>query len=247
MAGRGQTLGSGEANKATSRSSKAGLQFPLGRIARFLKATSMLNVSVLELQSTSSPKSLSWLEMQQEITRTLEFVPRHIQLVVRNDKELSKLIGDVPIANGNVMPNIHNLWLPKKLHLVLDHSIWVSRNSICPSEGCVIQNLSGLGSFGLTSKVSWGLFWWSLSFFRCLSRLILLGVVLLLEDSVRFVIMLCHLLFLTMLVSDGIFVEGVVYHLHFWKHLAQPVSEVLDFFSLTVDGIGASCSRSLKL
>lgn len=38
MAGRGKTLGSSNAKKATSRSSKAGLQFPVGRIARFLKA-----------------------------------------------------------------------------------------------------------------------------------------------------------------------------------------------------------------
>lgn len=38
MAGRGKTLGSGSAKKAQSRSSKAGLQFPVGRIARFLKA-----------------------------------------------------------------------------------------------------------------------------------------------------------------------------------------------------------------
>lgn len=36
MAGRGKTLNSGK--KAVSRSSKAGLQFPVGRIARFLKA-----------------------------------------------------------------------------------------------------------------------------------------------------------------------------------------------------------------
>lgn len=41
-------------------------------------------------------------------------MPRHIQLAVRNDEELSKLLGDVTIANGGVMPNIHNLLLPKK-------------------------------------------------------------------------------------------------------------------------------------
>jgi histone H2A len=41
-------------------------------------------------------------------------VPRHIQLAVRNDEELSKLLGDVTIANGGVMPNIHKLLLPKK-------------------------------------------------------------------------------------------------------------------------------------
>lgn len=39
MAGRGKSLGgSSAAKKSTSRSSKAGLQFPVGRIARFLKA-----------------------------------------------------------------------------------------------------------------------------------------------------------------------------------------------------------------
>jgi histone H2A len=38
MAGRGKAIGSAAAKKATSRSSKAGLQFPVGRIARFLKA-----------------------------------------------------------------------------------------------------------------------------------------------------------------------------------------------------------------
>lgn len=39
MAGRGKNIGAGAtAKKAVSRSSKAGLQFPVGRIARFLKS-----------------------------------------------------------------------------------------------------------------------------------------------------------------------------------------------------------------
>jgi histone H2A len=41
-------------------------------------------------------------------------VPRHIQLAVRNDEELSKLLGTVTIAAGGVMPNIHQTLLPKK-------------------------------------------------------------------------------------------------------------------------------------
>ena len=41
-------------------------------------------------------------------------VPRHIQLAVRNDEELSKLLGSVTIANGGVLPNIHSTLLPKK-------------------------------------------------------------------------------------------------------------------------------------
>eukprot|EP00953_Heterococcus_sp_UTEX-ZZ885_P020874 11681-Heterococcus_DN1.PRE.6 len=41
-------------------------------------------------------------------------VPRHIQLAVRNDEELNKLLGNVTIASGGVLPNIHAVLLPKK-------------------------------------------------------------------------------------------------------------------------------------
>ena len=41
-------------------------------------------------------------------------IPRHIQLAVRNDEELNKLLGDVTIASGGVLPNIHAVLLPKK-------------------------------------------------------------------------------------------------------------------------------------
>ena len=39
MAGRGKSLTAGTAKKSTSRSSKADLQFPISRIARFLKTS----------------------------------------------------------------------------------------------------------------------------------------------------------------------------------------------------------------
>jgi len=41
-------------------------------------------------------------------------VPRHLQLAVRNDEELNKLLGGVTIAQGGVLPNIHAVLLPKK-------------------------------------------------------------------------------------------------------------------------------------
>jgi len=41
-------------------------------------------------------------------------VPRHIQLAVRNDEELNKLLQDVTISSGGVLPNIHAVLLPKK-------------------------------------------------------------------------------------------------------------------------------------
>mmetsp|Transcript_128354 Transcript_128354/g.247393 ORF Transcript_128354/g.247393 Transcript_128354/m.247393 type:complete len:171 (-) Transcript_128354:96-608(-) len=40
--------------------------------------------------------------------------PRHIQLAVRGDEELSKYLGHVTIAGGGVPPNIQQNLLPKK-------------------------------------------------------------------------------------------------------------------------------------
>ena len=121
MAGRGKAIGSGAAKKAMSRSSKAGLQFPVGRIARFLKAGKYAErvgagapvylAAVLEYLAAEVLELAGNAARDNKKTR---IVPRHIQLAVRNDEELSRLLGTVTIASGGVMPNIHNLLLPKK-------------------------------------------------------------------------------------------------------------------------------------
>ncbi|XP_037537298.1 histone H2A-like [Nematolebias whitei] len=41
-------------------------------------------------------------------------IPRHLQLTVRNDEELNKLLGRVTIAQGGVLPSMHVVLLPKK-------------------------------------------------------------------------------------------------------------------------------------
>ncbi|VDN13877.1 unnamed protein product [Dibothriocephalus latus] len=41
-------------------------------------------------------------------------IPRHLQLAIRNDEELNKLLGAVTVAQGGVLPNIQSALLPKK-------------------------------------------------------------------------------------------------------------------------------------
>ncbi|EDO26202.1 predicted protein, partial [Nematostella vectensis] len=41
-------------------------------------------------------------------------IPRHLQLAVRNDEELNRLLHGVTIAQGGVLPNIQASLLPKK-------------------------------------------------------------------------------------------------------------------------------------
>merc|ERR1712039_793743 len=41
-------------------------------------------------------------------------IPRHIQLAIRSDEELSKYLKDVTISGGGVVPSIHSELLPRK-------------------------------------------------------------------------------------------------------------------------------------
>lgn len=41
-------------------------------------------------------------------------IPRHVLLAVKNDEELSRLLSNVTISSGGVLPNINELLLPKK-------------------------------------------------------------------------------------------------------------------------------------
>ena len=41
-------------------------------------------------------------------------IPRHVQLAIRNDEELNKLLYGVTINQGDVLPNIQAALLPRK-------------------------------------------------------------------------------------------------------------------------------------
>jgi histone H2A len=116
-AGRGKSKG----GKSVSRSKKAGLQFPVGRVHRYLKkgkyASRIGAGAPVYLGAVLEYLAAEVLELAGNAARDnkkTRIVPRHIQLAVRNDEELNKLLGGVTIASGGVLPNIHSVLLPKK-------------------------------------------------------------------------------------------------------------------------------------
>ena len=97
--------------KAKSRSSRAGLQFPMGRIHRLLRKG-----NYAECIGAGAPVYLV-LELAGNAARDnkkTRIIPRHLQLAIRNDEELNKLLSGVTIPQGGVLPNIQAVLLLKK-------------------------------------------------------------------------------------------------------------------------------------
>jgi histone H2A len=119
--GKGKGGRGGDKKTSTSSSTKAGLQFPVGRIARYLRqgkfATRMGAGAPVYLAAVLEYLCAEILELAGNAARDnkkTRIVPRHITLAVKNDEELNKLLGNVTIASGGVLPNIHSVLLPKK-------------------------------------------------------------------------------------------------------------------------------------
>ncbi|EIN08443.1 histone-fold-containing protein [Punctularia strigosozonata HHB-11173 SS5] len=110
--------GSGDA-KTQSRSARAGLQFPVGRIHRLLKkgnyAQRVGAGAPVYLAAVLEYLAAEILELAGNAARDNKkqrIVPRHLQLAIRNDEELNKLLGDVVISQGGVVPFIRPELLP---------------------------------------------------------------------------------------------------------------------------------------
>ena len=117
----GGKAGDATSLKTQSRSAKAGLQFPVGRIHRLLRkgnyAQRVGAGAPVYLAAVLEYLAAEILELAGNAARDNKksrIIPRHLQLAFRNDEELNKLLGGVTISQGGVLPFIQSELLPAK-------------------------------------------------------------------------------------------------------------------------------------
>ena len=123
MSGKGGRSKSGKvgAKASKTRSSRAGLQFPVGRIHRCTRKGNYAERAgagaPVYLAAVLEYLTAEILELAGNAARDNDkrrIIPRNLQLAIRNDEELNKLLQGVTIAQGGVLPNIQAVLLPKK-------------------------------------------------------------------------------------------------------------------------------------
>ena len=111
-----------KAGKKTSKSERAGINFPVGRISRYMKEK-----KVIERISLGSPVFMA--AMQEYITADLldqagntcqddgkkKLTPRHIFTSIQTDQEFHDLFENTIIANGGVREFVNKELVPENI------------------------------------------------------------------------------------------------------------------------------------
>ncbi|KAI5108101.1 H2A histone family, member Y-like, partial [Silurus meridionalis] len=104
-----------------SRSARAGVIFPVGRMMRYLRTgTHKYRIGMgapVYMAAVIEYLAAEILELAGNAARDNKkgrITPRHIKLAVANDEELNQLLRGVTISNGGVLPRIHPELLSKK-------------------------------------------------------------------------------------------------------------------------------------
>lgn len=103
-----------------SRSKRAGLNFPVGRINRMMRnnryaerigaGAPVYMASVLEYLTAEILELAGNAAADNKKTR---ITPRFLNLAIRSDEELNRLLNGVQISAGGVLPHINASLLPK--------------------------------------------------------------------------------------------------------------------------------------
>ena len=118
MPGRKSTSKKG---KRGNNSNKAGLAFPVGRCARMFRqgryaqqvgiGAGAFAAAVLEYLAC---EILELAGNAAEEAKKKTIAPRHLQLALRNDEELAKLMATTTIASGGSIPNVQAFLFAKQ-------------------------------------------------------------------------------------------------------------------------------------